>query len=205
MEASKDAVRKAAAEVGSSATQIWLWGQGTKPALPRFADRWGVTGRLVTAVDLIRGLGVLSGIDPVEVAGATGYYDTNYEGKRDACLASLEDRELFVIHVEASDEAGHNGEVDAKIEALENWDRRIIGPLAEALDSTGPWRMLLLPDHPTPCWSRTHTSDAVPYLLFDSTADGPGGVYTEAATATSAPVIAHDLMGRLLRREPAVP
>jgi 2,3-bisphosphoglycerate-independent phosphoglycerate mutase len=205
MEASKEVVRKAAAEVGADATQIWLWGQGTKPALPRFEDRWGVTGRLVTAVDLIRGLGVLTGIDPVEVPGATGYYDTDYEAKRDAALASLEDRELFVLHVEASDEAGHNGEVDAKIEALENWDRRIIGPMAEALDATGPWRMLLLPDHPTPCALRTHTSDAVPYLLFDSTRDGPGGVYTEEATATSTPVVAHELMARLLQRVPAVP
>ena len=203
MEASKEIVRAKAAELGASATQIWLWGQGTRPALPAFADRFGVSGRLVTAVDLIRGLGVLSGIDPVEVPGATGYYDTDYEAKRDAALASLADRDLFVIHVEASDEAGHNGEVDRKIEALENWDRRIIGPLAEALDGSGPWRMLLLPDHPTPCARRTHTSDAVPYLLYDSRAAGPGGEYTESATAGCRPVVGHDLMARLLEREPA--
>jgi 2,3-bisphosphoglycerate-independent phosphoglycerate mutase len=202
MEASREVVAAKAAELGASATQVWLWGQGTRPDLPAFADRFGVQGRLVTAVDLIRGLGVLSGIDPVEVPGATGYYDTDYEAKRDAALASLADRELFVIHVEASDEAGHNGEEHRKVEALEHWDRRIIGPLAEALDDLGPWRMLLLPDHPTPCVLRTHTSEAVPYLLYDSTGDGPGGVYTEAATAGCTPMVGHDLMSRLLQREP---
>jgi 2,3-bisphosphoglycerate-independent phosphoglycerate mutase len=200
MEASKSVVRKAAAELGAQATQVWLWGQGSRPALPRFADVYGVEGRLVTAVDLIRGLGVLTGIEVVEVEGATGYYDTNYEGKRDAALASLADRDFFLLHVEASDEAGHNGEVDRKIEALENWDRRIIGPLVEAMDSMGPWRMLLLPDHPTPVRLRTHTSDAVPYLLYDSTTDGPGGQYTESATAKCTPVVGHELMGRLLAR-----
>ncbi|MGH9000627.1 MAG: cofactor-independent phosphoglycerate mutase [Acidimicrobiia bacterium] len=200
MEASKAVVRRVAKEVGAQATQIWLWGQGTRPALPSFAERYGAEGRLVTAVDLIRGLGVLTGIEVVEVPGATGYYDTDYEAKRDAALASLADREVFLLHVEASDEAGHNGEVDRKVEALENWDRRIIGPLAEALDDQGPWRMLLLPDHPTPCALRTHTSDAVPYLLYDSTTAGPGGAYTEAATAGAIPVVGHELMGRLLAR-----
>jgi 2,3-bisphosphoglycerate-independent phosphoglycerate mutase len=203
MEESKEVVRAKAAELGAEATQIWLWGQGTRPALPRFADRFGVSGRLVTAVDLIRGLGVLSGLDPVEVPGATGYYDTDYEAKRDAALDSLADRELFVIHVEASDEAGHNGEADRKVEALENWDRRIIGPLVEALDELGPWRMLLLPDHPTPCALRTHTSDAVPYLLYDSATPGPGGSYSESGVSACEPVVAHELMARLLQREPS--
>jgi len=200
MEASKPIVRAAAEQVGAKATQIWLWGQGAKPTMPRFADRFGVEGRLVTAVDLIRGLGVLTGLDPVEVEGATGYYDTNYEGKRDACLASLADRDLFVLHVEATDEAGHNGEYDRKVEALEHWDRRIIGPLVEALDGLGPWRMLLLPDHPTPCARKTHTSDPVPYLLVDSATDGPGGDYSEPGTAGCAPVVAHTLMDRLVLR-----
>jgi 2,3-bisphosphoglycerate-independent phosphoglycerate mutase len=203
MEASKEIVRAKAAELGAEATQVWLWGQGTRPDLPAFSDRFGVSGRLVTAVDLIRGLGVLSGIDPVEVPGATGYYDTDYEAKRDAALASLADRDLFVIHVEASDEAGHNGEEDRKVEALENWDRRIIGPLVEALDAMGPWRMLLLPDHPTPCALRTHTPEAVPYLLYDSAVPGPGGTYSERGVAACEPVVAHTLMARLLQREPA--
>jgi 2,3-bisphosphoglycerate-independent phosphoglycerate mutase len=202
MEESKEIVRAKAAELGAEATQIWLWGQGTKPVLPRISDRFGVSGRLVTAVDLIRGLGVLSGIDPVEVPGATGYYDTDYEAKRDAALASLEDRDLFVLHVEATDEAGHNGEADRKVEALEYWDGRIIGPLVEALADMGPFRLLLLPDHPTPCTLRTHTSDPVPYLLFDSTSDGPGGTYTEEGVAGCEPVVGHELMARLLQRPP---
>lgn len=203
MEDSKEIVRAKAAETGAEATQIWLWGQGTRPALPAFAARFGVSGRLVTAVDLMRGLGVLSGIDPVEVPGATGYYDTDYEGKRDAALTSLADRELFVIHVEASDEASHNGEIDRKVEALERWDRLIIGLLVEALDDLGPFRLLLLPDHPTPCALRTHTADPVPYLLYDSTAPGPGGTYSEAGVAGYEPVVAHELMARLLQRAPA--
>jgi 2,3-bisphosphoglycerate-independent phosphoglycerate mutase len=171
--------------------------------LPSFEARWGLRGRLVTAVDLIRGLGVLSGIDPVEVPGATGYYDTDYEAKRDACLASLADRDFFVIHIEASDEAGHNGEADRKVEALEFWDRRVIGPLVEALDDLGPWRLMLMPDHATPCVLRTHTPDPVPYLIYDPAAPGPGGVYTETGVAGAPAVPAHDLMARFLQRDPA--
>jgi 2,3-bisphosphoglycerate-independent phosphoglycerate mutase len=204
MEASKAIVRARAAELGADATQVWLWGQGTRPMLPSFEAKWGLSGRLVTAVDLIRGLGVLSGIDPVEVPGATGYYDTDYEAKRDACLTSLADRALFVIHVEASDEAGHNGEADRKVEALENWDRRIIGPLVEALDDLGPWRLMLMPDHATPCVLRTHTADPVPYLIYDPAEPGPGGAYTESGVADRPPMVAHDLMAKFLRRVPAV-
>lgn len=199
MESSKPVVAAKAAELGADATQIWLWGQGTRPAMPKFSDRFGLAGRLVTAVDLIRGLGVLTGLEVVEVEGATGYYDTNYEGKRDACIASLSDRDFFLLHVEASDEAGHNGDVDAKVEALEHWDRRIIGPLVEALDAMGPHRILLMPDHATPLHLRTHTPDAVPYLLFDSDVEGPGGEYSERATASATPVPAHELMPRFTR------
>ena len=136
MEASKEIVRAKAAELGADATQVWLWGQGTRPMLPSFAATGGgCPGRLVTAVDLIRGLGVLSGIDPVEVPGATGYYDTDYEAKRDACLASLADRDLFVIHVEASDEAGHNGEADR-----EGRGARELGPAHHRPAGRGPRR-----------------------------------------------------------------
>ncbi|HVM41568.1 MAG TPA: cofactor-independent phosphoglycerate mutase [Acidimicrobiia bacterium] len=198
MEASKAVVQAEAERLGAEATQIWLWGQGARPQMPAFSERHGVGGALVTAVDLIRGLGVLTGIEVIEVEGATGYYDTNYEGKRDACLKALEDRDFFLLHVEASDEAGHNGDLEAKVEALENWDRRIIGPLVDALPR--PFRILLLPDHPTPVRRKTHTSDAVPYLLFDSEVDGPGGEYSESATAGAAPVVGHTLMERLVAR-----
>ena len=136
-----------------------------------------------------------------EVEGATGWYDTNYEGKRDAALAALADgADLFLVHVEASDEAGHAGDLAAKVEALENWDRRIIGPLVEALDDLGPWRLLLLPDHATPLALRTHTPVPVPYLLVDSAADRPGGAYGATATADLPDVPGHTLTARLTRR-----
>ena len=184
-----------------SANQIWLWGQGHQPQLPSFAEATGRSGALVTAVDLIRGLGVLTGMDIVEVPGATGWFDTDYEGKRDAALRTLADgADVFLLHVEATDEAGHAGNLDEKITALEAWDSRILAGLVDGLDAMGPWRMLLLPDHPTPVELRTHTSDSVPYLLVDSAVDGPGGQYTEAGTAAAAPIPGHEMLGRLLAR-----
>jgi 2,3-bisphosphoglycerate-independent phosphoglycerate mutase len=108
---------------------------------------------------------------------------------------------LFVLHVEATDEAGHQGLVDVKVDALERWDRDIIGPIVDELDRAHErYRILLLPDHATPCALKTHTADSVPYLLFDSTVEGPGGEYTEAGTESCDPVPAHELMGRLVRQ-----
>jgi 2,3-bisphosphoglycerate-independent phosphoglycerate mutase len=167
--------------------------------MPSFRERYGVRAGLCTAVDLVRGLGVLTGIDVVEVEGATGWFDTNYEGKRDAALHALASgADLFLVHVEATDEAGHAGNLDEKVKALENWDSRILAGLVEGLDGLGPWRMLLLPDHPTPVRLKTHTSDSVPYLLFDSKHEQSGGVYSEPATAAAVPVPGHELMGRLV-------
>jgi 2,3-bisphosphoglycerate-independent phosphoglycerate mutase len=184
---------------GTAATQVWLWGQGSAPRLPSFASVHGVRAGLTTAVDLVRGLGRLADIEVVEVEGATGWYDTNYEGKRDACLRTLAaGADLFVIHVEATDEAGHAGDAAEKVRALEHWDRRILAPLIEGLDALGPWRLLLLPDHATPVERKTHTPDPVPYLLVDSAVDGPGGTYTEAAVAEEPVVAGHELVGRLL-------
>lgn len=181
------------------ATQIWLWGQGFQPELPAFRDRYGVEGGLVSAVDLVRGLGVLTDMRVVDVEGATGWYDTNYEGKRDAALAALADGcDLFLIHVEASDEAGHAGDVEEKVRALENWDARILAGLIEGLDAMGPWRLLLLPDHATPLRLKTHTTDPVPYLLVDSRQPGSGGRYTEAGVAASPLVVGHELLPRHL-------
>ena len=196
-----DASRPVVSSFGGAANQIWLWGQGTQPVLPSFRERHGLEGALTTAVDLVRGLGVLAGLHVVEVPGATGWYDTDYEGKRDACLATLADgADLFVIHVEATDEAGHAGDVDEKVAALEHWDRRILGPLVDGLDALGPWRLLLLPDHATPLARKTHTSEPVPWLLVDSEGDGAGGTYSEAATAGAPVVPGHELMGRLVAR-----
>jgi 2,3-bisphosphoglycerate-independent phosphoglycerate mutase len=201
MDASREIVGAAAQEVDSTATQIWLWGQGVKPHLPRFADRFGVEGRLTSAVDLVRGLGVLADIEVLDVAGATAGFDNDYVAQRDAALASLVDRDFFLLHVEATDEAGHQGLVGEKVAALEAWDRDVIGPLCEALPEFGAHRLMLLPDHATPCALRTHTSDPVPYLFYDSTRPGAGGVYSEVATASATPVLAHELMGRLVGEE----
>jgi 2,3-bisphosphoglycerate-independent phosphoglycerate mutase len=201
LQALMDASQPVVSRFGGAATQIWLWGQGTAPVLPSFQERRGLRAGLTTAVDLIRGLGALAGIEVVEVAGATGWYDTDYEAKRDACLATLAaGADLFIIHVEATDEAGHAGDLAEKITALEHWDRRILGPLVEGLDDLGPWRLLLLPDHATPVALRTHTSDPVPWLLVDHELDGPGGTYSEAGVASSPVLPGHTLMDRLTAR-----
>jgi 2,3-bisphosphoglycerate-independent phosphoglycerate mutase len=199
MDASKPIVAEQAAAVGSVATQVWLWGQGVRPDLPAFAPRYGVEGRLTSAVDLVRGLGVLTGLEVLDVPGATAGFDNDYAAQRDAALASLEDRDFFLLHVEATDEAAHQGDAREKVAALERWDRHVIGPLTEALGQAGEThRILLMPDHATPCAIKTHTSEPVPYLLFDSSHDGPGGEYTERGVAGCAPVVAHTLMDRLV-------
>ena len=201
MNASKPIVAEQAAKVGSIATQIWLWGQGVRPELPAFAPRYGVEGRLTSAVDLVRGLGALTGLEVIDVPGATAGFDNDYGAQRDAALRSLHDRDFFLLHVEATDEAAHQGDAREKVLALEQWDREVIGPLVESLDDSGtPYRLLLMPDHATPCAIKTHTSDPVPYLLFDSTRDGAGGEYTERAVAGADPVVAHKLMRRLVAK-----
>ena len=195
MEASREIVSR----FDTKATQVWLWGQGFQPQMTSFAERFGKRAGMVTAVDLVRGLGVLTDMEIPTVEGANGWYDTNYEGKRDAAIAGLADgADLYIIHVEATDEAGHAGNVAEKVRALENWDSRILADLGPALDAMGDWRMLMLPDHATPLRLKTHTSDAVPYLLFDSRHEGAGGVYTEAGVAEAPVVAGHELMEQLL-------
>ena len=196
-----DASREVLARFDAAANQIWLWGQGRLPEMPGFAELYGRTAGMVSAVDVVRGLGVLTGMDVDTVPGATAWYDTDYEGKRDAALAALASgTDLYVIHVEASDEAGHAGDTEEKVRSLENWDRRILTDLVAGLDELGAWRLLLLPDHSTPLVLRTHTSEPVPYLLVDSQTDAAGGAYTEVGVAGSPPVAGHSLMGELLSR-----
>jgi 2,3-bisphosphoglycerate-independent phosphoglycerate mutase len=194
-----DASRDVLARYSLGANQIWLWGQGFQPQMPRFADVYGRRAGLTSAVDLVRGLGVLTDIEVHDVPGASAGYENDYEGQRDAALAALAgDCDLFIVHVEASDEAGHAGDAAEKVRSLERWDAEILTGLVAGLDEIGPWRMLLLPDHATPLRLKTHTSDPVPYLLVDSQVPGTGGVYTEQGVA-SAPVVAgHDLMRRLV-------
>ena len=199
LQALMDASREIVPRFGLKANQVWLWGQGFQPVMPSFREAYGLDAGLCTAVDLVRGLGVLTDMQVVEVEGATGWFDTNYEGKRDAALRALHDgADLFLIHVEATDEAGHAGNLDEKVTALENWDRRILRGLIDGLDAIGPWRLLLLPDHPTPVRLKTHTTDSVPYLLVDSAAPGPGGTYSEPATASAVALPGWSLMGKLV-------
>jgi 2,3-bisphosphoglycerate-independent phosphoglycerate mutase len=194
-----DASRPILARSPIAATQIWLWGQGFQPQMPSFHSLYGRTAGLTSAVDLVRGLGVLTDIAVHDVPGASAGYENDYAGQRDAALAALAgDCDLFIVHVEASDEAGHAGNANEKVRSLERWDAEILTDLVAGLDELGPWRMLLLPDHATPLRLKTHTSDPVPYLLVDSHVDGPGGVYSERGVAAAPEVAGHELMARLL-------
>ena len=153
------------------ANSLWFWGAGTKPSLQNFREKTGLKGAMISAVDLLKGIAVGAGMEVYRVPGATGSIDTNYEGKAAAAAkALLEDGCDFVyVHVEAPDEMGHQGLVPEKVRSIEDLDSRLISPLKKALDDSGEdYRMLILPDHPTPIRLRTHTGDPVPYLLFDS-------------------------------------
>lgn len=148
------------------ANMIWLWGQGPKPRLPLFQEKYGLKGATITGVDLIKGIGTYLGLTNVHVPGATGFYDTDYCGKAKHALEALEDHDLIFIHVEAPDEAGHAGDIQEKISAIERIDRRILGKLIEELPSLDDYALAVLPDHPTPIDIRTHTSDPVPYAVY---------------------------------------
>lgn len=156
----------------NKANSLWFWGAGTKPSLQNFTEKTGKKGAMISAVDLLKGIAVGAGMKVVEVPGANGGLHTNYEGKAQAAVkALLEDGcDFAYIHVEAPDEMGHQGSIENKIKAIENLDHLVITPLKEAMDVSGEeYRLLILPDHPTPIRCRTHTSDPVPYILFDST------------------------------------
>lgn len=148
----------------------WFWGAGTKPALSSFEEKNGVKGMMVSAVDLLKGIAVGAGMGVARVEGANGGLNTNYEGKTNAALTALKNGYDFAyIHVEAPDEMGHQGSVEKKVKAIEYLDQRVIGPLTRALDEEKTdYRLLVMPDHPTPIRVRTHTADSVPYLLYDS-------------------------------------
>src|SRR5207244_4299688 len=150
------------------ATQIWLWGQGRAPHLPPFAEVYGKKGAIISAVDLVRGVGVLLGWTRIDVAGATTYLDTNYAAKGKAALDALRSHDLVCVHVEAPDEASHEGRADAKVKALERIDADIVGPLLEALPAHGDWRILVSPDHRTPLRTRAHAYGPVPFALAGS-------------------------------------
>ena len=159
-----NAVRRDLGE--NPASSIWLWGQGKMPTLESFRKKFGISAAVITAVDLVRGIAALAGMDRIEVEGATGYIDTNYVGKGQAAVEALDDHDLVVVHVEATDECGHNAEAVEKTKALEEIDRYIVAPVLKRLQQEGDqWRLLISPDHPTPCALRTHTGEPVPFAI----------------------------------------
>jgi 2,3-bisphosphoglycerate-independent phosphoglycerate mutase len=168
------------------ATHIWLWGQGQAPQLLSFESRFGLKGAMITAVDLLAGLAALVGWDRIPVAGATGYLDTDYAAKGAAAVAALQDYDVVCVHVEAPDEASHEGRPEAKIEALEAIDQHVVGPLLEALQSAGDYRLLVLPDHPTPVATKKHAHGVVPLAVCGTgIAAGPASSYDELAAGES--------------------
>ncbi|QDV24341.1 cofactor-independent phosphoglycerate mutase [Aureliella helgolandensis] len=168
------------------ATNVWLWGQGRTPLLPSFHERFGLNGAMITAVDLLRGLAALIGWDRIEVAGATGYLDTNYAGKGQAAVEALDKYDIVCVHVEATDEASHEGRFDEKIKALEAIDRSVVGPVHEKLKTFPEYRLLVLPDHPTPCSTKKHSHGMVPLAVcgHDIKASGTSS-YSETSAAAS--------------------
>jgi len=166
------------------ATNIWLWGLGSTPRLTPFNELYGKRGAMITAVDLLRGLATLIGWQRIEVPGATGYIDTDYAAKGRYAVAALRDYDLVCVHVEATDEASHEGNAAAKIEALQQIDRHIVAPVYEALRATGDYRILVTPDHPTPLRTKTHSHGYVPFALAGS------DVQPDAATTYDDPTAA---------------
>lgn len=189
------------------ANSCWFWGAGTKPALSPFTGRTGKTGAMISAVDLLKGIAVGTSMKVINVAGANGGLDTNYEGKAQAALEALtgDGYDFVYVHLEGPDEMGHQGSVERKVRAIENLDARIVGPIAEGLKEAGEdFRMVILPDHPTPIALRTHTADDVPYLLYDSRAEHAGNRhYNEREAAESGRLIkeGHRLIDCLLELE----
>ncbi|MDD5116580.1 MAG: phosphoglycerate mutase, partial [Candidatus Omnitrophica bacterium] len=148
------------------ANMIWLWGQGKKPNIPKFTDRFGVTGSVISAVDLIKGLGRILALNVINVPGATGYYDTDYAAKAKAGIRSLEKNDFVFVHVEAPDEAGHNGDLREKLTAIERFDQMVVGPFLKYCAKTRDFRIMVLPDHATPITLKTHIPEAIPFVVY---------------------------------------
>lgn len=186
------------------ANSIWVWGQGSAPEFTPFRELYEKTGAVISAVDLLKGIGVYAGMDVIEVQGATGYLDTNYEGKASAAIEVLKTRDLVFVHVEAPDEAGHEGSIDKKLKAVEDFDSRIVAPiLKHAKTSDEPFTILVLPDHPTPISIKTHARDPVPFAVYrtDKTDSDSAEAFDEesAKKGSLGLVKASDLIGILVK------
>ncbi len=150
------------------ANSIWLWGAGKRPQFPTLGERFGISGAVISAVDLVRGLGLCAGLKVIHVPGATGYLDTNYQGKVEAALQALDLDDFVYLHMEAPDETGHEGNIQKKLQAIEDFDSKVVGPLLNGLRRFEEYSLLLMPDHPTPVRLRIHTADPVPFLICRS-------------------------------------
>lgn len=188
------------------ANSIWLWGEGTKPVVQNFKEKNGVSGCVISAVDLLKGIGICAGMDTPDVEGATGYIDTNFGGKAEAAIEAFKKgTELVYVHVEAPDECGHRCEPENKVKAIGLIDELVLAPVKTALDEMGEdYRILICPDHPTPLLTKTHSGDPVPFMIYDSrkTSDGVD-TFTEASAASTGVYIEHgpSIMDRLLEKQ----
>jgi 2,3-bisphosphoglycerate-independent phosphoglycerate mutase len=183
----------------NEANSIWLWGQGRAPKLPRFEDKYGVKGAVICAVDLLRGMGIYAGFEPIYVKGATGYLNTNYRGKAEAALQALSRLDFVFLHVEAPDEAGHAGNCKEKIEAIENIDRNVLGTVLKGLGRFDDFRIMVVSDHLTPIPKRTHSGEPTPFAWASKRElerSGAGAVFSEDSARRSGFLIekGHELM-----------
>jgi len=184
------------------ANMIWLWGQGKAPSFPSFREKYGLSGSMISAVDLLNGLGKLMKLDVIKVPGATGYYDTNFAGKAEYGLAALDTRDFSFIHVEAADEAGHNGDLKQKIRAIENFDNHVVGTVMDRLEGRSDWRVLICPDHPTPVELKTHTPHPVLFLMSGAGIEAEGAAAFDEKTAAESKTFykdGHTLMADFLK------
>lgn len=194
--------KKRIAEGHKPATQCWLWGMGVSPTLRKFADIHNVKGAIISAVDLVRGVGMLLGWNRIDVPTATGYLDTDYAAKGRYAIEAIKNHDLVCVHIEAPDEASHEGRVDAKIEALEQIDRHIVGPLMNVLPNYKDWRILVSPDHRTPVQTRAHSHGAVPYVIAGTGIVANGQTAYDEVSAASTSILhakGHDLMKVFLK------
>jgi 2,3-bisphosphoglycerate-independent phosphoglycerate mutase len=176
--------RRRRSEGNTPATDIWLWGHGAAASFPTLRDRYNLTGSVITAVDLVRGLGQLAGLTIRNVEGATGYLDTNYAGKLSAAIDALRDQDFVYLHIEAPDETSHEGSKKKKLQAIEDFDTRIVGRARAAIDALGDWRILVVPDHATLLSTMTHHAMAVPYCLSGKNIEqDEATTYSESAAA----------------------
>ena len=186
------------------ANMIWLWGQGTAPSMPTFKERFGLEGSVISAVDLVKGLGKYAGLEVIEVPGATGWLDTDYAAKARYALKELENKDFVYVHVESPDEASHSGDSSAKVEAIERFDTLLLGNLLEGLAQSTDYRILILPDHATPLGIKTHTAEPVPFVCYDPAAVSDRDQSFDEDSAASAKLRFErgwDLMGWFLGQE----